>query len=214
MSLTNNLFLQLRKLISVLAVSYIFIFGLLISVAIIGAHYNIPVAKFTRDPTAILGGHPFTGVISSIGILFWCSTLAICFFSAAIHRKNGGAIASRFLIFSGLLTLLLLLDDLFMFHEVIFPRYFHISEKAVYLGYFVLTSMYFLKFKGVIAKTEYTLLLISYVFFALSMGSDIFLPQKGLEFIVEDGFKLFGIVTWFIFFIRTCFIQIQDVVNG
>lgn len=203
-----------KKLISVLALSYVLIFGFLISVVIISAYYNIPIARFTRDPTAILGGHPFTGVISNIGILFWCSTVAICFFSAAIHRKNGGLIASRFLSFSGLITLLLLLDDLFLFHEEIFPTYFHIPEKAIYLGYLVLILMCFVKFKKLIVKTEYALLLISCIFFSMSIGSDFFLPQKGLRLLVEDGFKLFGIVTWFIFFVRTCFIQIQDVVNG
>ncbi|MDM8568536.1 hypothetical protein QUF50_03285 [Thiotrichales bacterium HSG1] len=214
MSLIKKSFLQFKKIIPVLALSYAVIFGLLISVAIVSFYYNIPVAKFTRDPTVILLGHPFTGVISNIGILFWCSTSAICLFSSAIHIKNGNAIVSRFLFFSGLLTLLLLLDDLFTFHEAIFPMYFHIPEEAVYSGYLVLVLTFFLKFKDLIIKSEYIILLIACGFFALSILSDIFLPQIGWEFLLEDGFKLFGIVTWFIFFVRTCFIQVQGIVNG
>lgn len=214
MSLTKEIFLQVKNLIPVLALSYVIILGLLFSVAVIGAHYNIPVARFTRDPTVILGGRPFTGVISNIGILFWCATSAVCFFSSTIRGKNRNAIASRFLMFSGLLTLLLLLDDLFVLHETIFPIYFHIPEKAVYLGYLIITSMYFLKYRGLIVKTEYSLLFIACGFFGLSMIADIVLPQEGLEYLVEDGFKLFGIVTWFMFFMRTCFIHIQEAVNS
>jgi len=214
MLLTNALFLQVNKLIPVLALSYVLVLGLLSSVAIIGAYYNIPIVRFTGDPTVILGGRPFTGVISNVGVLFWCATSAICFFSFAIYGKTRNALTARFLLFSGLLTLLLLLDDLFVLHETIFPVYFHIPQTAVYLGYLILISMYFYKFKEIIAETEYTLLFIACSFFGVSVISDIFLPQKGLEYLVEDGFKLFGIVTWFIYFIRTCFIQIQEAVPG
>jgi hypothetical protein len=204
MSADKKLLLQVKKLVPVLAPTYVVLLGLLVSVAIVSAVYNIPVAKFTRDPTVILGGHPFTGIISNIGILFWCFTASILFFSSAIFINHLDKMFLRFLIVSGLLTSLLLLDDLFLFHDYIFPIYFHLTEKVVYLGYLVLISLYFLKFKGVIVKTEYTLLLIACGFFALSMGADCILPQEGLEFLVEDGFKLLGIVTWFIFFTRTC----------
>ena len=173
MSLDKKILLQIKKLPPVLALAYTVLLGLLFFIAIVSAQYNIPVGKFTRDPTAILGGHPFTGVISNIGVLFLCSTSAICFFSSAIYRNHLGKMVLQFLIVSGMLTSLLLLDDLFMFHESIFPRYFRVDEKAVYLGYLVLISLYFLKFKGVIIKNEYLLLFMACGFFT-SRRLDIF----------------------------------------
>ncbi|MCW8995149.1 MAG: hypothetical protein OQK77_04970 [Psychromonas sp.] len=211
MSLAKEFLVQFKKFTPVLAPTYIVLLGLLFSVAVISVRYNIPVAEFTRDPTVILGGDPFTGFISNIGIIFWCFTAAICFFSSAVYRTYLSGIVSLFLKASGMLTLWLLLDDLFMFHDSLFPKYLHVSEKIVYLGYLVLISLYFLKFKEVIVKTEYPILFMACSFFALSVLSDVFLPQKGWEFLFEDGFKLLGIVTWFIFFTRVCFIQIQEV---
>jgi hypothetical protein len=198
----------------ILAPSYLILFGLLLSVAIIGEYFQVPVSKFTRDPTHILNGHPFIGVISNIGILFWCSAAAICFFCSAIRWMNKKTMNSKFLLFSGLITLLLLLDDLFMLHEAIIPKYLHVPEIAVYSGYLALILIYLLKFREDILKAEYTLLLIALGFFALSMISDVFLHHSDFECLVEDGFKLFGIVTWFLFFIRTSFIQTQEVVDS
>lgn len=211
---TQNSFLQIKNLMPILAPSYLILFGLLLSVAIIGDQFHVPVSKFTRDPTHILHGHPFTGIISNIGILFWCSTAAICFFSSAIHWVNKNLMNAIFLLCSGLITLLLLLDDLFMFHEIIIPRYFHLPEIAIYFGYLTLISIYLLKFRENIMKAEYTLLFIALGFFALSIISDVFLHYEELECLVEDGCKLFGIITWFLFFIRTCFIQTQEIVNN
>ena len=213
-SFTQNSALQLKNLMPLLASSYVILFALLLFVALIGEYFHIPVSKFTRDPTHILNGHPFTGAISNIGILFWCATAAICFFSALIHWKNTKPLNSKFLLFSGLITLFLLLDDLFMFHEIIFPKYLHIPEFAVYSGYLALISIYLLKFKENILKTEYTLLYMALAFFALSMISDVFLLQEDMVYLVEDGFKLFGIVTWFLFFIRTCFMQTQKILHN
>jgi hypothetical protein len=185
---------------------------LLFLVFIIGAQHDIPVAKFTRDPAAILHTNPFTGVISNIGILFWCSTSAVCFFSSAIHSKKGNIVVGKFLLFSGVLTSVLLLDDFFMFHEYVFPKILHIPENVSYLGYLALISIYFIKFRSAIFRSEYIILFIACIFFSLSIISDVFLPQRDMGFLVEDGFKLFGIVTWSIFLTRTCITQTQQIV--
>ncbi len=214
MSFINDSIAQVKIVVHLLIVVYVILLGLLFLIAIIGAQYDIPIAHFTRDPAAILHAHPFTGVISNIGILFWCSTSAICFFASAIHFKKGSVNVATFLLFSGLLTSVLLLDDLFMLHEDIFPKYLHIPEKLIYLGYLFLFLIYLKKFNRVISQTEYIILFISFTFFFLSIFCDVVLPQEGIEFLVEDGFKLFGIVTWFIFFIRTCFVQTQQIMDS
>ncbi|MGD2183659.1 hypothetical protein [Lusitaniella coriacea] len=211
----NKLLLQIKNFIPVLALSYALIFGVLASSAILSTYYDIPFEKLTRDPTAIIGVNPFVGFFSNIGILFWCSTSAICLFSSMIYRRNIRKKRLQFLISSGVLTLFLLLDDLFLLHERIFPGYLNISEEIVYVGYLSIVSLYFFKFRKEIIKTEYALLLVACGLFALSISVDLypsFLSQNW-EFLVEDGFKLLGIVTWFIFFVRTCLSQNQESAN-
>jgi len=39
------------------------------------------------------------------------------------------------------------------------------------------------------------------------------MPQQGLEFFVEDGFKLLGIATGLLYFSRTALAQIQDLID-
>ena len=208
---TKSIISQIKSNISILALIYIILFGLLFAIAAIAEFYNIPVAWFTRDPTVILSGPPYVGFISNIGMLFWSFTAAVCIFSSVINKQNRDKVTSLFLLCSGLLTLLLLVDDMFMLHDSFFPNFLHIPENIVYLGYLALVLGYLVKFKEEILKYEYTILFMAFFFFALSVMSDVLLPQHGFEFLVEDGFKLFGIVTWFIFFIRTCFVYIQGV---
>ena len=121
MSDINDPVSQVKTIAPVLTVAYVAISGVLISVAIIGAWYDVPMSGFTRDPAAVHNANPFTGVLSNIGILFWCSAAAVCFFSAAIQVKEARVKIVPFLLFSGLLTAVLLLDDLFMLHETVIP---------------------------------------------------------------------------------------------
>jgi len=207
MSFFKASILQIRSHLHIYVVAYIVLLTLLYLFADIAERYDMSVAYFTRDPAITLYGHPFTGVISNIGILFWCFSLAICFFCSWLILKKGEKQVSVFLFFSGLFTLLLMLDDFFMFHEFIFPYSFGIPQEAVIVGYLVMISMYFLKFGRLILTMEYTILLMACGLFALSLATDIWMPQSDLQFLVEDGAKLFGIVTWFIFFIRTCYAQ-------
>ena len=214
MSFIKESLLQIQRLIPTFAIVYIALAGLLTAVVIAGAILDIPIANFTRDPAAILNAHPLVGVISNIGILFWCSTAAICFFASVILYSKKQKSDAIFLFFSGLLTLLLLFDDLFMFHEEFLPNYLHIPERAVYVIYLILILGYFLKFMSDILQSEYTILLIACGFLGLSVISDMVFPQEGLEFLVEDGFKLFGIVTWFLFFSRTSYIYIHKLFSS
>lgn len=208
---TKNIISQVKKSIPILILIYIALFGLLFAIAAVAEYYRIPVAWFTRDPTVVLGGPPYVGFISNIGMLFWSFTAAVCLFSSVIHKQKRNQVTSLFLLCSGLLTLLLLIDDMFMLHDSFFPNFLKIPEKLVYLGYLVLVLGYLMKFKDEILKYEYAILFIAFFFFALSVMSDMLLPQQGFEFLVEDGFKLFGIVTWFIFFSRTGFFYVQGV---
>jgi len=203
----TSLFTSLPLLLGII---YLLLFGLFFSIAVICMHYDFPVGNFTRDPIAILGGNPFIGVISNIGILFWSATAAICIFASKSNPDKKEF--SSFLLFSGLLTFLLLFDDLFQLHEKI-DDYLYVHEYTAYVIYFILISIYLAKFHKIIISTEYMVLFIACCFLSLSVLADMllsyFVTQRDIKFLVEDGFKLFGIVTWSVYFIRTSFMHTQ-----
>ena len=116
---------------------------------------RIPIGELTRDPLATMGKQFYFGIVSQIGILFWCSCAAICFFSVGILRNIKQNKVISYLVYSGAFTTILLLDDLFLIHEVVFPIYLKISEKIVYLVYLSILGFYLLNFKKTIFHIKY-----------------------------------------------------------
>jgi hypothetical protein len=188
---------------------------LLILVTAITSYYsNIPISRFTRDPLAITGGNPFLGIISNIGVIIWSATIAICLFAytLSITSKKSNDVL-RFILFGGLISLILLLDDLFMLHERIYPKYFGIHEISLFLVYGALVLFYLFKFRKIVIKTDLVYLLLTAIFFSMSIVVDL-LPEKTLypwHHLFEDGFKFLGIVSWFGYLIAVCFKEVRSV---
>lgn len=203
---------QARKLVLFLFSLYFLPLLFLFAVVVASSQMGISIALFTRDPTTVAHIHPLTGVASSLGIMLWTATATICLFNWAILRHSPSEMRfSTFLLCSGLMTTLLAFDDLFLFHEMIFPFYLGVPEKILLLGYAGLILFGIMKFKECILKTEYIILLIALGFFGLSLFVDMF--QNHIESFIgdwrilfEDGFKLLGIVGWFGYYLRCCFI--------
>ncbi|MEA5602152.1 hypothetical protein [Nostoc sp. UHCC 0252] len=173
---------------------------------------KVPTEYLTRDPSSILIAPFYLGFFSNIGILFWCSSATICLFSYVLLRKDIRAKEySSFFLFSGLLTSLLLFDDFFLIHESVFPDYLHINEKIVYAGYVVLVLIFFLKFKTILKKTEFLILLSALIFFGLSIVCDNIFPN--IPAAIEDTLKLVGITTWFTYFTRICLQRVSRLLS-
>ncbi len=187
---------------------------LILIVTIASYYLNIPISRFTRDPLAITGGHPFLGVVSNIGAILWSATVAICFFSYAILKTNKKSHdVLGFIMAGGFISLLLLLDDLFMLHEEILPKYLGGSEKIIFLFYGSLLLLYLVKYRLNIIETDLIYLILAAFFFALSILIDL-LPESflPLHHLFEDGPKFIGIVSWFGYYFTVCFKEVQSVV--
>ncbi len=74
-----KLYAQLRTLFPMLVKLYTPIVILVLLVVFLSFKTGIPIDKFTGDPAAIAGINPFIGVVSNIGILFWCASASIEF---------------------------------------------------------------------------------------------------------------------------------------
>lgn len=170
---------------------------------------------FTNDPF-VLGNLPFyAGIISTVGMLLWCATATICFFTAAVLKKDDHLSGWGFFLFmSGVLTSLLLCDDLFQLHQILYPKLFHLATVLVYGVYGLFALWYLIHFQKQIRETEFILLAFSLIFFVLAVAFDTLhlLPRGSTAF--SDGLKLLGIVSWFTYFARTCWKATTEKTNS
>lgn len=189
--------------------------GFLAIVAIVSIVAVIPMGMFTRDVASIAEIHPLFGVVSSITILGWTASATLCLFGwAASRQRQGKRNLSAFLLYAGIFTLLLGLDDLFMLHDYIIPNDLGMSEKPLFIGYGCMLLAGIFIFRKVILKTDYSIAILALAFFGLSLTVDVF--QYSIEALIadwrimfEDGFKLLG-VTGFLSYYFKCAILATD----
>jgi len=173
----------------------------LASIAAVSAIYKIPMSELTRDVTVIAKIHPISGVLSSLGILLWCATASICLFSAVALRKVESNANYRFLLVSALLSMYLLFDDLFMFHETLAPNVLGLDQRVVILFLGLATFSYLIVFRSVILRTNYVILLLALGMLTLSVVIDA-IPRQWMSglghwvYLLEDGTKWLGIAFW------------------
>jgi hypothetical protein len=198
---------QIKVLILVVLCTFIpFIVITIIGMSITG----LSGASFTRDPLVIAELPAYIGLFSNIGVLIWCSCVNICFGTYLIlKQKIYFRKYADFLLWSGILTFVLMIDDFFMLHEAI--GYFHIPEYTVYIIYIIITARIIAKNKHLIAKTEFIILSGAILFLGLSVVWDTIgiILNIPINIFLEDTFKILGITCWFTYFARLSFQQIK-----
>ena len=203
-------FIRLKKSFVVIIVLYLSALFLLASITLVGLHIGVSLEKFTRDATAVADVNPFVGVISNLGILGWCTAASICLFSSfriryRLSNKTNEYI--DFLLFFGLTTLGLLIDDLFLIHEWFVPKVLNLPEGILILIYGLTVLFGIIKFKIIIFQTERIFLGLAFAFFSLSIAID-FLETFSTIYnyiFLEDSFKFLGIISWVYYFVLTSF---------
>jgi hypothetical protein len=210
---------NLFKKDSLLVLTYIFTPGILILAitVFITKSNNIRFEMVSRDPVQIFKGKPYIGILSNMGILLWCATSTIILYSSLICRiLKRSPTETNFLFFSGLLSIFLMIDDLFLLHDVIFPKYLMINQKLFYLVYGFSVIAIFIRYYRIMLNTDYVLLMIAFILLGLSAITDVLLAM-GLhfkhEYGYEDSFKFLGIIAWFSYFSRTAFKFVKKAVS-
>lgn len=165
---------------------------------------DIPLESFTKDPTALMNAPFYMGFFSNVGIMIWSGAAMINFFVAYQIKDNTKERENfLFILYSALITLMMTLDDLFQLHEFVFPNYFSTSANAVYLTYMNIFLIYFIYFRKRLLASEFTILALAFFFLGLSTIIDVLPLPIPKDTFLEDAIKLFGIVTWFIYYFRT-----------
>jgi hypothetical protein len=147
---------------------------------------------FTRDPAEITHQASYMGLVSVFGLFAWAvgATALVC---AGYLASLRGALERRNALYlTAAAAVYLLLDDAFRFHEYVYPHYVHVQEDVPQLVYAVVAVAAVAKARSFFASTNFGLLVISGVFFAISMGLDIAIHGERLD-VLEDGAKLIGV---------------------
>jgi hypothetical protein len=195
---------KLKRLIPVMGMIYGSTLLILVAVGLYAFNTGQHVWFFTVEPF-LLGNLPsYAGILATAGNLLWGSSAAVCFFSAWVLKAEGKKRAWKnyFRLF-GLLTVLLLTDGLFQMHRIFYPEYLHIPMAVVFAFYGIFAAGLLVKFRHHIRETDFLLLALALIFFFLSVVFDMIsiLPRGNTAF--SDGLKLFGIVSWLVYLLRT-----------
>ncbi len=178
---------------------------LLLLVAVISAAKGIPAGTFMRDPVQVVGAPFYTGLVSNAGILVWCSAAVMALFAGALlPRSPERREQKRFLLWSGVLTLGVMLDDLFILHDQVFPDLFHVYEQVFYFAYLAAGALYIIRFRRQLFGADVVLLVLGATFMGISVTMDqwhmlltifgrMIIPENLL---LEDGAKLLSQVSW------------------
>ncbi len=195
-----------KKKLSLLIIGLTFCLFFLIY--IVSEVYDIPMRLIIEDPLSTFGVNPLTGIVSNLGVLLWCATASILFFTFFLVIGSADNKKTMFLLYCAILTTILLFDDLFMFHEHILKS-IGIEESVMYGVYMLLFGILFVAFFRILKNSTFNyLILITFISFGSSVIIDFFTGEK-LRMLFEDGFKFLGIVCWSMFFIFYSFKMVR-----
>ena len=173
-----------------------------------------PIWKLAKDPAEVINFPPYIGMLSNWSVILWITTAVICLFGAVVLKKqNAPKDTLRFIIGSGLLSLILGIDDLYRLHDKIFPRMFHAPESFFYLLYFFTFLIYLMFFTTQILKYDYLLFGVAFFLLVISRRIAVIIPFFNQFMTTGDMLKYFGIVFWLAFFYRTVLHEINTLIN-
>ena len=163
-----------------------------------------------RDPVHITHESAFMGIFSNFGILISCACASICFFTfALLYSVNKDNKKHFFFLYAGIMTLILLLDDLLLMHEIFYPKFLNIPEYITFGAYAFMLGFFLFTFREQIFKSEYIILILAGALITFSFFMDFWNSNKTGSLLLEDGSKFLAIVTYFIYFAKTCFKAIK-----
>ena len=203
-------FLYHRK--SVL-LSITFLISFLFLILYVSVKSGIEPSDVTRDYNGVYNFEIYVGFISNLGIFMWCTTLALTWFAwYLLSELKGLEKVSIFYWWSGFITLVLAVDDLFQFHEVILPRYFGLPEYSIYIVYLISLLIYSIKYHVKLFNQNVIFVFLAYVCFGLSMLLDYLEIKVPFETYVEDSLKFAGVCIWTLYFVKSIYLEFSNLV--
>jgi hypothetical protein len=207
----NNVILEPISKQKVKPILWIFLFVFFATMIVILGTYQVSVIKevppgfMTTDPLQTAEFPWYTGFLSNLGVILWSISIG-CAFSSAIILPNNRQVA-HFLIATGTLSIVLVIDDMFRLHDSILPSILHVPEFLTFFAYGLLITIYLLSFYHIIlSDVSFLLLAGALLILGVSIVYDMVSPYSSMETFIKDSLKFFGIALWlaynFVFVVR------------
>ena len=175
---------------------------------------DIEVGMLTRDPADSVKGPTYLGAVSSLGFAVWASAAAVCLLAGlVVRRRQGDARLAAFMFSAGILSTLLLVDDMWLLHDRVFPGNLGIPEALVYAFYGLFGITHLIVFRREILRTDFVLLLLAGLLLFGAIVIDTLTNNTAAsssKYFTEDIPKFFGMVTWLAYHVRTALVLSAD----
>lgn len=197
---------QMRHVGKLLMYLYLPVIVLLVVVGVLSRMSdNLTLALLVRDPV-LSGRLPVgAGIVSQFELVLWSATMTVCALGWVLFGRSGEHVKPRrLLLHFGIITVVLFLDKMFMFHGDIAPKQLQVNKSIVIAVYLIMVLTFVYLNRKEILSSDYLLLVLALVMFGASVFLDA-LPLRDLgvpifgqqiRFFLEDGFKFAGVATW------------------
>lgn len=157
---------------------------------------QVPLMQMLDDPASFYEVSPLSGIVSYGGVWLMSSAAAVCAFAAHVglrHRRLLTGVAAFSLYFA--------MDDLFMFHEAVWPRV-GIPEEIIMLAFAAALLAILLAARAQAAPGKAWGLYLALALMAGSILIDVGLNRDAASdaaTVLEDVLKFLGIGIWALF---------------
>lgn len=149
------------------------------------------VERLSGDIVSTADVHPWTGALSTLGLLGWAACSAMCAVAGAALRGRGDP-RSGFFLGAAVLLAYLTLDDAYLVHEFAVEQELGIPQIVVFGGIAAATLWLARRYWWAVVDTHVGVLVLAIGTLAWSVALDV--PEKYVSFAgVEEWLKLSGI---------------------
>lgn len=201
-SLKSHLQKQNRQGLQALGIGLAICLSILLIIYLLAIRFNLAPNILTKEPLSMTKMPWYAGLISVLGVLLWSTSGGCAVLGAVLKRNNPRKF--WWLLATGILSFFLSIDDFYMLHEVVIPRYMHVPELYVYVLYMGIGAAYFLLFlKDILADSSLLILGAAFFFLLSPLVMHQLLPYSGIEAFIVDCLKFTGICMWMLFVFTT-----------
>jgi hypothetical protein len=173
-----------------------------LGLALLGRREGVELADLSRDPAAVAGLPVYVGALAYLAFIGWAVGFAGAVTGVLVARRLADRRRALMLGFAAALSLWLLLDDMFEFHESVGPR-LGVPERITYLSYVVALIAWLWFFRTEVRDSDWLVLVLGLGFLASSAVLDELNHGSNSEAYLEDIFKMLGTWLWGAYFVLT-----------
>ena len=165
--------------------------------------YSIAVESLLEDPASQFGYNQFIGFTTYMGVLVLAAGIGSVMLLLAVRPSFPEKKGYAAIIGLALITLFLILDDLFLLHERVFTGWLHVRERSIFAIYLLSFSVFMLFFRKQLFGQNAIFLLIAVSLFGISLATDLLSDKVALSAgmtsslkMIEESCKLGGYLFW------------------